>query len=440
MRRLRPLPHIRILSTLFVVSAVGLAHPASDAPASAAARVQPRDESRTIAINPDTGAMFVPGETSTARTIYAVVGFCCTVVLALFLGFRAKTLKNNALRKCNFTSILVLLLYFFGLGFILSTSIVESGQGLSTHKLCYSSAMICLVFYTGNKLTIYLFLLERARIVRSPFMPRHRDYLWLPGIIIIVGGFGTIAIIGYLSPIVELSALDGRCRIGLPSQVSFPLLSFDVGVNILLTGVFLWLLRPVLSFHGLGTLGGVCGNRVTRAVKRSLGRTSELESGSRSSSSNDGNTAVFEGEDERLTRAINRNIKTLLWKSLIGSCAIMLPTVANMAQFYIMQGRELGWICLTICTLDVSWGIIVINWLTIGSAEAESNLTTLMSQRTITTAEEPLGLRTASRSRQGSVMTAVEAPPYIQRPGAVYGGQRETGKSVEDVVRPVRGV
>ena len=76
-----------------------------------------------------------------------------------------------------------------------------------------------------------------------------------------------------------------------------------------------------------------------------------------------------------------------------------------MTQFYIMDSRELGWVCLTICTLDgkllastlvlrniisgllltkpVSWGVIVVNWLTIGSAEAESNLTTLMSQRTL---------------------------------------------------------
>jgi hypothetical protein len=31
----------------------------------------------------------------------------------------------------------------------------------------------------------------------------------------------------------------------------------------------------------------------------------------------------------------------------------------------------------------VSWGVIVVNWLTIGSAEAENNLTSLISQRTI---------------------------------------------------------
>lgn len=31
----------------------------------------------------------------------------------------------------------------------------------------------------------------------------------------------------------------------------------------------------------------------------------------------------------------------------------------------------------------MSWGVVIVNWLTIGSAEAETNLTTLMSQRTI---------------------------------------------------------
>lgn len=60
----------------------------------------------------------------------------------------------------------------------------------------------------------------------------------------------------------------------------------------------------------------------------------------------------------------------------------------------------------------MSWGIIVINWLTIGSAEAEANITTLMSQKTISSAERPLGLRTASRSREGSVMTSAEARTF----------------------------
>lgn len=184
----------------------------------------------------------------------------------------------------------------------------------------------------------YLFLLERARIVRAPFMLRQKDWLWLIGILIIVGGFGTIAIIGYMSPIVDLSKIDGRCRIGLPPKVSFPLLSFDVGVNFLLTGVFIWLLRPVLSVQGGSWIAGVFGAKIT-TLKRVFRKSDE----SRENAEADGRLHL---------RVIKKCINTLLWKSLIGSTLIMLPTVGNMAQFYIMKGRELGWICLTICTLD----------------------------------------------------------------------------------------
>ena len=96
-------------------------------------------------------------------------------------------------------------------------------------------------------------------------MPRLKDRVWLLGIFIICGGFGTIAIIGYMSPVVELSSLDGRCRIGLPPRVSFPLLCFDVAVNFLLTGVFFWLLRPVLDFDGAW-----CGEKITSKLKKSM--------------------------------------------------------------------------------------------------------------------------------------------------------------------------
>jgi hypothetical protein len=156
--------------------------------------------------------------------------------------------------------------------------------------------------------------------------------------LIICGGFGAIAIVGYMSPVVELSKLDGRCRIGLPPRVSFPLLCFDVVVNFLLTGVFFWLLRPVLDFHGLFKVSAWFGDRFNSKVKKSVHkREVALESALESTS---------------LKSAMNKNIKTLLWKCLIGSTLVMFPTVANMAQFYIMNSRELGWVCLTICTLD----------------------------------------------------------------------------------------
>lgn len=83
----------------------------------------------------------------------------------------------------------------------------------------------------------------------------------------------------------------------------------------------------------------------------------------------------------------------------------------------------------------VSWGVIVVNWLTIGSAEAESNLTTLMSQRTLLnkpgSRPDPIGhfdiglvtynqssdledsRDTAMRTRQASATTA-EVPVFYK--------------------------
>ncbi|KAF1961728.1 hypothetical protein CC80DRAFT_574320 [Byssothecium circinans] len=317
------------------------------------------------------------------------------------VGMRAKTLKHNVMRKHNFTSILVVCIFIFALSFIFSNTVVDSGQSLRTHQLCYSAAMICLVFYTSNKLIIYIFLLERARIVRAPFVPRHKDVVWITFMVLIVGGFGSIAIIGYLSPIVELSRLDGRCRIGLPPKVSFPLMCFDIGVNFLLTGLFFWLLKPVLSHHGLLSLSGLFGEKIVKRLRYGrwgVGR---------------GNKIQYSGAQKH---EMNKNIKILLWKCLIGSALVMLPTVGNMAQFYIMKGRELGWICLTICTLDVSWGVLIINWLTMGSAQAEKYLTTLMSQQTLYAREGP-ALLIPSPSAGGSVQEfAVGLPrPVVLR-------------------------
>ena len=157
---------------------------------------------------------------------------------------------------------------------------------------------------------------------------------------LICGGFGGIAIFGYLTPVVELSKLDGRCRIGLPSKVSLPLMSFDVGVNFLLTGIFLWLLKPMLAHHHVLSLRGLFGDRMGGKVKDWFGGLDGIGRGSNIQYSN------------AQKKAMNKHIKILLVKCLVGSTLVMLPTVGNMIQFYMMHGRELGWICLTVCTLD----------------------------------------------------------------------------------------
>jgi len=49
-------------------------------------QIHARDDSRTILTDADTGRAFVPGETSTDRTIYNLVALFCAMLLSVYLG------------------------------------------------------------------------------------------------------------------------------------------------------------------------------------------------------------------------------------------------------------------------------------------------------------------------------------------------------------------
>jgi hypothetical protein len=164
--------------------------------------------------------------------------------------------------------------------------------------------------------------------------------------VMVIASFLGVAINAYLRPIIEMQA-DGRCHMGIPGGASIPFMVVDIGVDAALTGVFFYLLRPVVKLHGLNTISGVFNKSTVKGGHAGPARKET---------------------------AVQRNIRILLWKSLVGSMLIMLPTIANMVQFYITSGRELALICLALCVADVSWDAVVIHWLTFGSLDAEQEL------------------------------------------------------------------
>ena len=109
----------------------------------------------------------------------------------------------------------------------------------------------------------------------------------------------------------------------------------DITINISLTATFIYLLRPLLKFGGI-TNPAFPASRATRSIRRILRlRTEPL--GMELCSTN---------------RTFSKRFEVLLWRSMIGSVLIMLPTVGNVVAFYNLRGRELAWVCLTVCTLD----------------------------------------------------------------------------------------
>jgi hypothetical protein len=141
----------------------------------------------------------------------------------------------------------------------------------------------------------------------------------------IVVMYSSVAINSYVNHVTELRESDGRCHFGIRGIVSIPFTVVNFFTDAVLTAVFFYLLRPVAQIPGISAFSRIFNTK----------------------SNYEGNT-VHGGNDT----PIRKNIRTLLWKSIVGSLLIEIPMAANMVQFVMTRGEELGMICLTICLVD----------------------------------------------------------------------------------------
>lgn len=100
---------------------------------------------------------------------------------------------------------------------------------------------MCILFYCSSKVftpncgidkqvIIYLFLIERVHIVRGGTKTRFQDKLYLFNI----SGLIPYVVIVILAIIFRYNGLDqnGHCYIGLQRASSFPLLIYDLLINV----------------------------------------------------------------------------------------------------------------------------------------------------------------------------------------------------------------
>ena len=98
----------------------------------------------------------------------------------------------------------------------------------------------------------YLFLVERVHIVRAPFAHRFRDPVWVFGVLITVGGLGSIVGVEYIAPRSSISPGDGQCQMGIVPKTAIAIMAFDMGIGAILTGIFVWIMRS--SFWPVGSM------------------------------------------------------------------------------------------------------------------------------------------------------------------------------------------
>lgn len=230
-----------------------------------------------------------------------------------------------------------------------------------------------------------MFLTERAHIIRAAFLCRSRDRIYLAFMTFIAIGPGALMIVAYLTAVSELSPHDGRCRIGILRIPSYILLCFDGGINIALTGVFIWFLWPVIRFsHGRRSNSSSLDSTDVN-ISPQAGSTERERRSRFSMFSLSGFRPPFASAQNQSLCTRNqvflRSVKTMIWRNVIGSSAILIFTATNGIIFWVSGGRELGWLCLITCTIDTTGCVLIVHWLTLGSVNEENTFGNCIHER-----------------------------------------------------------
>ncbi|MCJ1337499.1 hypothetical protein MMC09_002781 [Bachmanniomyces sp. S44760] len=211
---------------------------------------------------------------------------------------------------------LTIAVYVDGIASVFGISILIDGYDMTNEILCNTGIAMCLAFFVGQKVFLYLFLVQRSHLIRGGDILR--DWYNLAGLAIVALGFGTIGCLTFVYPVASMSPIDGKCRIGLPNKVTIPLLIYDIMINSLVTGDFVRLVNR--------NVRGPMSSAVRHALPRVLGR-------------------------QRVQVQLDM-LEIIVTKSPLGCCAIIIPTLANLVVLIKLHGREQGWICFTICTAN----------------------------------------------------------------------------------------
>ncbi|EAT83368.1 hypothetical protein HBI56_115790 [Parastagonospora nodorum] len=207
----------------------------------------------------------------------------------------------------------------------------------------------------------YQFLVERIHALSASHKSRTKDVLWVTGTVLVVVGFGTIIAIGFIGPLAQVLPQDGRCRMGLRRYATIPLLSYDFLINILLTVVFVYLLGPVIRSNNQAIPSPSASHLALWLCScRRTKRHPDVQ--------------VQIGNAQAAKR-----IENLLWRTFMGSCLVMVTTAANLLQLTILEDREWGFVCLTLCTLDITWTVSILHWLVISTDSEQKSAVVLVS-------------------------------------------------------------
>jgi hypothetical protein len=225
------------------------------------------------------------------------------------------------------------LVYLFGFLFTISTFVPTLISGMRNDGLCDAAIYLCLVFYLGGKVLLYVFMCERLRAIRQVVVDRCADILWQRcfwGVLIV---FGQIAIVCIFYPLDAMN--DGYCTIGLPTFITIPILIFDISCNLVISGLFYKQSRAMFN--------GVTNALIPPNIKRFFHRQVANANGTRAFAMSKALEDIPETDNATLM------IAEITRKTLIASILILFSTIVNLVLLSHYSGSEHGWLCFLMC-------------------------------------------------------------------------------------------
>ncbi|KAH7110091.1 hypothetical protein B0J11DRAFT_207961 [Dendryphion nanum] len=329
----------------------------------------------------------IVGQKPIQRTILNCAVICSIFLLGVALGLRVRRME---FRRFRFIHFLVVLQTCLAACFALSVGIIGPGFGIRTSDQCYSAILICVVFYMLAKLAMYQFLVERAHVIRSAFLTRFHDRIWMTFTGLILLGPGVLTVAALITPTHNFDPKAGTCYIGFNRYVSFLVHTLDISINFSLTVVFVWLLWPVIRVRihtaGIGVSGSTPTNNTasidSATARKGPNPNTNLDTSEQARHENLAAVLIRLGartgilarrrKASRSKRSSFISIRTMLWRNFAASTAILMSTTTNGILFFVWNEAQPAWMCLSICVIDISFCVLVVHWLTFGGSTSDS--------------------------------------------------------------------
>jgi hypothetical protein len=135
------------------------------------------------------------------------------------------------------------------------------------------------------------------------------------------------------TPHSSISMHDGHCRIGsgmIPSYITF---SADIVINIGLTGVFVWLILPVIKNQSRGPVA-VLDETLRPPARNPFALRGVLSSNAE--------------KDDRLSLSV----KKVLRRNIIGSALTFTAGAINLIIYFVDATSQIAYVCYTLCIID----------------------------------------------------------------------------------------